>query len=102
MLKVRISVINSTFDGDHAATECWSPVSVSESGMITPTFWLFRTLRGDEPWRLVGLAAVGAAVGKDEARDRAFFREGHLADGRLARQPTSASTQSAEEPTFWT
>src|SRR5689334_14337537 len=38
MLKVRTSVINGTFDGDHAAMECWSPASVSESSMITPTF----------------------------------------------------------------
>jgi hypothetical protein len=39
MREVRTSVINSTFDSDHVATECWSPASVSEVSMITPTFW---------------------------------------------------------------
>jgi hypothetical protein len=39
MLGVRTSVISSTFNSDHAATERWVPASVPEAGMITPTFW---------------------------------------------------------------
>ena len=43
------------------------------------------------------MAPVGAAVGKGRGQRQAIFPWGHLADGRLARQPTSASTYASAD-----
>src|SRR3954469_17188081 len=92
MLKVRTSVINSTFDGDHAATEWWSPASVSESSMITPHSR--RSLCRPSPKRAASLEGV------DDLAIRLLRKcfHGHRAD---IPKPTQHQGKSRRDGVVW-
>jgi len=71
--------------------------------MIIPTFWLFRTLRGSRRWLPCKPTLRSNVSPRKNALSLALSFPDGGTYGRQADQPSRfATTQSAEEPTFWT